>query len=382
MRIRIGSVLLCFILVFAWGCGQKSAKLQKSVVPPDKTLFETGSDYLKKSQYIKARLAFQNLIMTYPDSEMAAEAHFAIGDSFYEEGGTENLLQAENQFKDFIVFFPAHPKAPDALMKVISVNMRSMGAPDRDQDYANKALQVIRSFLQQFPDNDFVPIVKQYKSDVEESLARGDFGVGRFYEERGNLAGAKGRYKEIADSYPDYTDIGEIYYRLGGILEKTNTPDEAAIYYGKVVSEYPFSKRSEESKTKMSALGKQVPLVNKKLAAQNEAKIKPGEGFSPLKPFIDFGKALGFVSPPDRYEEAKRIIEAEKAKVAEAAGKPDETKQPADDIQIETIIRKSSSGKSSDTTILSGNSGTKESEVESKKKEAPKEKKRYTKKNS
>jgi outer membrane assembly lipoprotein YfiO len=382
MRIRIGSVLLCFILVFAWGCGQKSAKLQKSVVPPDKTLFETGSDYLKKSQYIKARLAFQNLIMTYPDSEMAAEAHFAIGDSFYEEGGTENLLQAENQFKDFIVFFPAHPKAPDALMKVISVNMRSMGAPDRDQHCANKALQVIRSFLQQFPDNDFVPIVKQYKSDVEESLARGDFGVGRFYEERGNLAGAKGRYKEIADSYPDYTDIGEIYYRLGGILEKTNNPDEAAIYYGKVVSEYPFSKRSEESKTKMSALGKQVPLVNKKLAAQNEAKIKPGEGFSPLKPFIDFGKALGFVSPPDRYEEAKRIIEAEKAKVAEAAGKPDETKQPADDIQIETIIRKSSSGKSSDTTILSGNSGTKESEVESKKKEAPKEKKRYTKKNS
>jgi outer membrane assembly lipoprotein YfiO len=382
MRIRIGFVLLCFILVFAWGCGQKSAKLQKSVVPPDKTLFETGSDYLKKSQYIKARLAFQNLIMTYPDSEMAAEAHFAIGDSFYEEGGTENLLQAENQFKDFIVFFPAHPKAPDALMKVISVNMRSMGAPDRDQHNANKALQVIRSFLQQFPDNDFVPIVKQYKSDVEESLARGDFGVGRFYEERGNLAGAKGRYKEIADSYPDYTDIGEIYYRLGGILEKTNNPDEAAIYYGKVVSEYPFSKRSEESKTKMSALGKQVPLVNKKLAAQNEAKIKPGEGFSPLKPFIDFGKALGFVSPPDRYEEAKRIIEAEKAKVAEAAGKPDETKQPADDIQIETIIRKSSSGKSSDTTILSGNSGTKESEVESKKKEAPKEKKRYTKKNS
>ena len=111
MKFRIRSIFLCAVLIFAWGCGQKSAKLQKSVVPPDKTLFETGSDYLNRSQYIKARLAFQNLIMTYPDSEMAAEAHFAIGDSFYEEGGTENLLQAENQFKDFIVFFPAHPKA-------------------------------------------------------------------------------------------------------------------------------------------------------------------------------------------------------------------------------------------------------------------------------
>ena len=381
MKFRIRSIFLCAVLIFAWGCGQKSAKLQKSVVPPDKTLFETGSDYLNRSQYIKARLAFQNLIMTYPDSEMAAEAHFAIGDSFYEEGGTENLLQAENQFKDFIVFFPAHPKAPDALMKVISVNMRSMGAPDRDQHYAYKALQVIRSFLQQFPDNDFVPIVKQYESDVEESLARGDYGVGKFYQERGNLAGAKGRYKDIVDSYPDYTDIAEIYYLMGDILEKTNNPDEATIYYGKVISEYPFSKRSEESKTKLTALGKSVPLVNTKLAAQNEAKIKPAEGFSPLKPFIDFGKALGFVAPPDRYKEAKEIIMAEKAKVAEEAGKQAEAEAPAEDIQIETVIRKSATGESSDTTILSGSANSNTPEDKTKKKEEQKAKKRYSKKN-
>jgi outer membrane assembly lipoprotein YfiO len=381
MRFSIRSVFLCILLVFLWGCGQKSAKLQKSVVPPDKTLFETGSEYLKKSQYVKARLAFQNLIMTYPDSEMAAESHFAIGDSFYEEGGTENLLQAENQFKDFIVFFPAHPKAPDAQMKVISVNMRSMGAPDRDQHYASKALQEIRAFLRQFPDNDFVPIVKQYKSDVEENLAMGDYGVGKFYEERGNLGGARGRYKEITESYPDYSDIAEVLFRLGGILEKTNNPDEAAIYYGKIVSEYPFSKRSEEAKAKLSALGKPLPLVNTKLAAQNQAKIKPAEGFSPLKPFIDFGKALGFSSPPDRYEEAKKIIEAEKIKVAEAASKQAEAQQAGDDIQIETVIRKSASGESSDTTVLKETSGTTATQDEAKKKEAAKTKKRYSKKN-
>lgn len=380
MKFRLRLVLLSTLLIFLWGCGQKSAKLQKSVVPPDKTLFETGSDYLKKSQYIKARLAFQNLIMTYPDSEMAAEAHFAIGDSFYEEGGTENLLQAENQFKDFIVFFPAHPKAPDALMKVISVNMRSMGAPDRDQHYAHKALQEIRSFLRQFPDNDFAPIVKQYEADVEENLARGDYGIGKFYEERGNLAGAKGRYKEIVDSYPDYTDMAEILYRLGGILEKTNNPDEAAIYYGKVVSEYPFSKRSEEAKARLTALGKPLPLVNTKLAAINQAKIKPGEGFSPLKPLIDFGKALGFVAPPDRYAEAKRIIEEEKAKVAAESSTQAAGEEPADDIQIETVIRKSATGETSDTTILNPTAGSSAADEEAKKKEAAKNKKRYTKK--
>lgn len=383
MKSRLRHVFLCSLLVFSWGCAQKSAKLQKSVVPPDKTLFETGSEYLKKSQYLKARLTFQNLIMTYPDSEMAAEAHFALGDSFYEEGGTENLLQAENQFKDFIVFFPAHPKAPDALLKVIAANMRSIGAPDRDQHYAYKARQVIKSFLQQFPDNDFVPIVKQYEADVEESLARGDYGVGRFYEERDNPAGARGRYKEIIDNYPNYSDISEIYFRMAGILEKSNNPDEAAIYYGKVVSEYPFSKRSEEAKAKLVSLGKPVPPVNLLLAAQNQAKVRAPEGFSPLKPLIDFGKALGFVAPPDKYAEAKKIIEAEKAKVAEAAGKQPEAGQTeADDIQIETVIRKSASGETSDTTILKGTSGVEDPEEEAKKKESQKPKKRYTKKPS
>jgi serine phosphatase RsbU (regulator of sigma subunit) len=76
--------------------------------------------------------------------------------------------------------------------------------------------------------------------------------------------------------------MAEILYRLGGILEKTNNPDEASIYFGKVVSEYPFSKRSEEAKVRLNALGKPLPLVKTKLATRNQAKIKPGEGFSPL----------------------------------------------------------------------------------------------------
>ena len=254
MRNPIRAAVLCAILLLSWGCGQKSARLQKSVVPPDKTLYETGADFLKRGQYIKARLAFQNLMMTYPDSEMAPEAHFAMGDSYYEEGGTENFLQAENQFKDFIVFYPAHPKAADAQLKNISINMRMMGSPDRDQHNAYKALDGIKIFLQQFPDSDFVPIVKKYKADVEENLAMGDLGVGRFYEERGNLAGARGRYKEILEHYPEYSDLAEVLFRMATVLDSSKNPEEAAIYYSKVSSEHCFCKMSEEARLSLAAV--------------------------------------------------------------------------------------------------------------------------------
>ena len=105
MRSMVRCVVVGALLILLSGCSQKSAKLQRSVVPPDKTLFETGSDYLDRSQYIRARLAFQTLISTYPDSEMTSLSYFAMADSFYEEGGTENLLQAEDQYKNFIIFY-------------------------------------------------------------------------------------------------------------------------------------------------------------------------------------------------------------------------------------------------------------------------------------
>jgi len=64
--------------------------------PPDRTLFETGEEYLEKSQYIKARLAFQTLINTYPDSDLAADSYLAIGDSFYSEAEQRTIFRPKS----------------------------------------------------------------------------------------------------------------------------------------------------------------------------------------------------------------------------------------------------------------------------------------------
>jgi len=357
MRPLFRYALLLLFLLSVWGCGQKGAKLQKSVVPPDKTLYETGSEYLKKSQYIKARLAFQTLINTYPDSDMAAESYLAIGDSFYSEGGTENLLQAEDQYKNFIIFFPTSPKAADAQMKIIAANMKMMRAPDRDQQNSYKAEQAIKKMLEQFPDSDYIPIAKQYLNEVQESLAQSDFGVGQFYAERGNYLGAKSRFRDIVDKYPNYSTMDDAYYRLAQALEKTQNPDEAAIYYGRIASGYPFSKHFDEAKDRLKSLGKPIPAVDTQLAALNESRLKPSEGFSPLRPFISFAEALGFKGPPDRYVYAKKVVEEKKAEEAAAAqaGVPAEGAKAGDDILIQTTLKQDSSGKIQENTVLGAN---------------------------
>ncbi|HSW40145.1 MAG TPA: hypothetical protein VLL97_11705, partial [Acidobacteriota bacterium] len=66
-------VLLGAIIFFTSGCAQKSAKLQKSVTPPDQTLFDTGINYLNRGQFIQARLSFNTLLAAYPDSDLSAD---------------------------------------------------------------------------------------------------------------------------------------------------------------------------------------------------------------------------------------------------------------------------------------------------------------------
>jgi hypothetical protein len=97
-----------------------------TVVPPDKALYETGKELFRQRQFIKARLAFQSLISSDPNSSLADSAYLAIADSYYEEGGAENLRNAEEQYRNFIEFFPRSPRAEDASMRIISINMKAM----------------------------------------------------------------------------------------------------------------------------------------------------------------------------------------------------------------------------------------------------------------
>jgi outer membrane protein assembly factor BamD len=345
-------VLFAALALVLSACGQKGAKLQQSVVPPDKTLFETGEQYLKKNQYIKARLAFQTLISTYPDSDMASEAYLAIGDSFYDEGGTENLLQAENQYKDFIVFFPTHPKAADAQLKVVAVNMRMMRAPDRDQNYTERAEVEINKFLQLFPNSEYAPIVKRYLDEVQENLALRDFGVGQFYSGRGNYLGAVSRFKELTDKYPNFSEMDDAYFQLAQALEKIEQSDAAAEFYAKIAAGYPFSKRFEQAKERLTSMGKPIPAVDEKLAEANRAKLPQATGFSPLKPLADLAGALGFKGPPDRYEAAKKEVEATKA-ATEATQQAQDAN--SDDVLIKAVLKQDASGKKSDSAVLTSN---------------------------
>src|SRR5258708_34861256 len=99
--------VLAMLLVITIGCTNKNAVSPLANVgskQPDKVLFDRAMDAMRHNRFDVARMTLQTLINTYPDSEFIARAKLAVGDSWYAEGGTASLAQAEQEYRDFETF--------------------------------------------------------------------------------------------------------------------------------------------------------------------------------------------------------------------------------------------------------------------------------------
>ena len=215
-------VLLALLLALTVACTNK-----KSVNPlanvgskqPDKVLFDRSMDAMKHNRFDVARMTLQTLINTYPDSEFIARAKLAVADSWYAEGGTTAMQQAEIEYKDFRTFFPNMPEAAEAQLKVANIHYQEMEKPDRDYTHAMRAEEEYRSLIQEYPDSKLVPQAKQRLREVQEVLAEREFDIGRFYYLRLAYPAAIARLKTLVDRYPLYSGADEALYLLGQSYE-------------------------------------------------------------------------------------------------------------------------------------------------------------------
>jgi outer membrane protein assembly factor BamD len=280
--------------------------------------------FLDKGNYIKARLAFQTLINTYPESEYAPSAFLTIADSFYMEGGKSNLLQAESQYKDFIIFYPTHEMADDAQMKTAAINVRLMKPSDRDPTYARKAERELEKFLGDFPDSELAPTAEEFLREVQETLAAGAHDVGLFYFSKKSHLASESRFKEVLEKYPKFSRLDSTLFGLGQSLEKLGRIEEASVYYTRVAAEYPFSDHFDSAKDKLALLEKPIPEVDAEAAASNEVNRR-NDSFSILDPVRSVWSV--FTGPEDAYEVARRRAEERKARekqLSDASSRPEE----------------------------------------------------------
>jgi outer membrane protein assembly factor BamD len=257
---------------------------------PDKILYDRAMDAMKHNKFDVARLTLQTLINTYPDSEYVARAKLAVGDSWYAEGGSAAMIQAENEYKDFQTFFPNMPEAAEAQLKIANIHYREMEKADRDFTHALRAEDEYRQLIIQYPDNKLVPEAKQRLLEVQEVLAEREFRIGKFYYTRQSWAAAVARLKSLTDTYPLYSGADEALFLLGSAYEHEaeafrsiagmpeaskgkmvrQAEDNASKAYDRILTRYPAMPRAEDAKKQLEAMQRPIPKATPEALALNK----------------------------------------------------------------------------------------------------------------
>jgi outer membrane protein assembly factor BamD len=247
----------------------KRKKVNKSTSPdntaePDKVLYSRALEDIKRGRHEVGRLGMQTLINTYPDSEYLAKGKLAIADSFYKEGGTANMTQAIQGYKDFGIFFPFLPEAAYAQLQVANAHYQQMAKPDRDHTQAKLAEEEYQTFLQKYPKDPLASKAEQRLRNVQEIIAEGDYRIGYFYYVKGDQRAAAARLISVTKRYPLYSRSDRALWMLGDIFEKSEHREIASQYYAQIVRNYPLSGLAPDAKSKLSAFKVPVPQPDPK----------------------------------------------------------------------------------------------------------------------
>ncbi len=259
---RIAIALVVTSLLTSCGIRRKKYEnpITKDTQQPDKVLFDKAVKDIEHGRYEVARLTLNTLINTYDTSEFLAKAKLAIADSWYREGGAHGLAQAEAEYKDFILFYPAMEEASESQYRICDIHYKQMEKADRDPNQTLRAEQECRTLLTQFPNSKYAPTAEQRLRNIQEVLAESEMKVASFYHHKGSYPAAVNRYK-VVDQYPLYSGADEAlwyqadsYSRMGPRFRQ-----KAGESYTRIVRDYPLSGYADNAKKRLKELEMPIP---------------------------------------------------------------------------------------------------------------------------
>lgn len=216
----------------------------------DQVIWEAGQKAFERKQWENARQHFRRIVDGFPNSEYGPVARLGLADSYFKEGGTGNLVLAAGSYREFLTFYPSHPRSDYAQFQVGESFFKQRNGPDRDQTATVQALEEYRKVVQFYPSSPLVAQAQERITELRQNLARAEFLAGYFYQRtREAPRAAIARYEGILKDYPDYKQLDEVLFRLSQALATAGRPLEALPHLDRLVRDYPSSAFVQEART-------------------------------------------------------------------------------------------------------------------------------------
>jgi outer membrane protein assembly factor BamD len=251
------AVVLAGLASLSAACGGSNADPTlppPGTVNPDQFLFDRGTAAMGGKHYLEAREYFRKIVDSYPQSPRRAEAKLGMGDSYVAENRIDADILAINEYREFLQFFPTHPKDDYAQYEICVAQARQILSAERDQSPTVEAVKQDELFLDRYPASPYRPDVEKLHRAAEDRLSDHELRVGMFYFRLKGFGGATDRFNYLLAHDPGYTNRDVVYFYLAESLVAIKLQPAALPYYQKVVTEFPNSKYVEASKKRIAEL--------------------------------------------------------------------------------------------------------------------------------
>src|SRR5262245_37971716 len=246
--------VLTSALLAAVACAPKDV-IPKNVANPDRFLFDRGEASLKKQKWLEAREYFKQVFDNYPQSPLRPDAKLGMADTYLGEKSTESLVLADGEYREFLTYYPRHPRADYAQYKLAMTFFQQMKNPARDQSSTREALTEFQAFFDRFPDSSLTPEVRMNWRIARDRLSDSELAVARTYVRIGVLRGAEARLQGILKDDPNFTNRDAVYFELAEIyLRADNTRARALPFYQRLIDEFKTSEYLERAQRRLKEL--------------------------------------------------------------------------------------------------------------------------------
>jgi outer membrane protein assembly factor BamD len=243
-------------------CGAQRSQVPPGTAEADKFLFDRGQEELKERNWLRSREYFRQIVDNYPQSPFRPDAKLAVGDTYLGEDTTESLLLGINEFREFLTYFPTHPRADYAQYRLALGYTEQMLSPDRDQSATRDAIKELQVFLDRYPNSPLMSEARKLMRQARDRLSGSSYGVGMTYFRMKYYPGAMDRFREVLKEDPEYTRRDAVYYYMAESLRlsfEQNKANEAAraealVYYERLLKEFEKSEYLENARKRLAEL--------------------------------------------------------------------------------------------------------------------------------
>lgn len=250
-------VIVLVAVALSAACGGKKNVLPANTANPDRYLFDRGTEMLKQRKWMDAREYFRQVVDNYPGSPLRPDAKLGLGDTYLGEKSAESLVLAANEYREFITFFPTHPRADYAQYKLAMSHYQQMRAPERDQTETVASLKEFQTFFDRYgATSQLTPEVRKDWRVARDRLSQAELRVGIQYFRLKWDAGAIPRLRGILKDDPEFGGRDEVYFYLAESLARADKTRraEALPYYQRLLEEFPMSEHAEDARRRLEEL--------------------------------------------------------------------------------------------------------------------------------